>query len=331
MTLIKFMDKNFGEMGKMIQANNQAHYKNNRMQQIRGFCNLVIFKSVTKAAHAMGLSQPAISIQIKTLERDIGKKLVEKKGKFLVPTEEGMKFYEYVMPTLNKLDTIYDEYLTHTDEVEQNTLRIAGYYPAITRLMPKAILELSKTMPHIKIIIIQCNKNEAIEKLRNGEVDVMLFNTDDIGQDLQIIKTIYIKPVILVKAGHFLTTLNRKLILEDFKGENFLLIEEMQISASYTLLFRKIGIKKDKIEFRNFDWEGIKFFVSEGLGLSFFGAFKDDREIKSFGITQIEVSNIFPMIEYNIIINQKITKTAVRKFANIIENLLKTKFTLKAW
>ncbi len=65
-------------MQKTIQ---QFHYKNNRFQQLRGFCYTVQNGSMSKAAKKMKLSQGAVSLQIKALERDLGVSLFSRSGK----------------------------------------------------------------------------------------------------------------------------------------------------------------------------------------------------------------------------------------------------------
>ena len=57
------------------------------------FYEVARFSSVTKAAEHLLLSQPALSIQIKTLEQQIGFKLIEKKGRNIVLTDRGQRLY----------------------------------------------------------------------------------------------------------------------------------------------------------------------------------------------------------------------------------------------
>ena len=59
----------------------QFYYKNNRLQQIRGFCNTVTYESLIKASKVMNLSTSSISLQIKTLERDLNTKLLKRNTK----------------------------------------------------------------------------------------------------------------------------------------------------------------------------------------------------------------------------------------------------------
>ena len=53
----------------------QFYYKRNRIQQLKGFYYTVQTKSISKAAKKMGLTQAAVTLQIQSLERDLGVQL----------------------------------------------------------------------------------------------------------------------------------------------------------------------------------------------------------------------------------------------------------------
>lgn len=64
-------------------------------QHLLYFWTVVREGSIARACEALHLSAPAISAQLKTLERRIGEKLLEKSGRRLVPTEAGRLTYRY--------------------------------------------------------------------------------------------------------------------------------------------------------------------------------------------------------------------------------------------
>ena len=65
------------------------YYKQNRLKQLRAFCFTAQFKSMSKAAEQMFLSQPSISLLIQSLEKDLEQKLFLRKGPRLELTAEG--------------------------------------------------------------------------------------------------------------------------------------------------------------------------------------------------------------------------------------------------
>ena len=61
-------------------------YKADRLKPLRAFCQTARLGSVSRAAEALYVSQPAITLQLQALERDLGVKLFERVGRRLTPT-----------------------------------------------------------------------------------------------------------------------------------------------------------------------------------------------------------------------------------------------------
>ncbi len=67
-------------------------YKQNRLQQLKGFCAVVEAHSVSKAADRLSLTQPTVSLQVQSLERDLRTTLFERRGPKIELTFEGATF-----------------------------------------------------------------------------------------------------------------------------------------------------------------------------------------------------------------------------------------------
>ena len=88
----------------------QFYYKKNRLQQIRGFCYVVQTGSMLKCARKMGLTQGAITLQIQSLERDLGIKLFDRSGKEIKLTKSGEMFYDHAISSLQKMDSLFESF-----------------------------------------------------------------------------------------------------------------------------------------------------------------------------------------------------------------------------
>ena len=67
------------------------------LHALRIFTNVAKLGGITAAANSMLLSQPAVTIQIRKLENEIGAKLIEGKGRGIQLTPEGKFLYEQGM------------------------------------------------------------------------------------------------------------------------------------------------------------------------------------------------------------------------------------------
>src|SRR5207244_8638759 len=62
-------------------------------RQLAAFCAVVDRKSFSQAAERLGVTQPAVSLQIRGLEERLGQRLLDRSGRRVEPTEAGMLLY----------------------------------------------------------------------------------------------------------------------------------------------------------------------------------------------------------------------------------------------
>lgn len=291
-------------------------YKNNRLQQIRGFCNTVIFGSVTEAAKEMKLSQSAISSQLKSLERDLNLKLFGKFGKYLKPTEEGKVFYDYIIPILRKIDSAYEEFAIETDKSEHNKLSIIAYHSAISCILPKYVAKILKDNSDIDLQIESADKAEGLQKLREKKADLALFAIDEIPHDLTLLKSFSFSPTLLVSKQNKLSARKDKISLEDIVKESVLLSDRVKILPLYAQLFDKYKIKS-KIKFVNSSWEMIRFFVKQNIGISISMNY-DTSRTDTEEMVDIDISHLFPRIEYRLL-SRGNSKFLINSFLDVVK------------
>src|SRR5438477_11076219 len=61
--------------------------------QLAAFCAVVERRSFSRAADQLGVTQPAVSLQIRSLEQRLGQQLLDRSGRRVEPTEAGMRLY----------------------------------------------------------------------------------------------------------------------------------------------------------------------------------------------------------------------------------------------
>ena len=127
----------------------QFYYKNNRLQQIRGFCNTITYGSLLKAGKAMNLTQSSISLQIKTLERDLKTTLIKrdkKNTKKFELTEDGKILYEMGRRIVKDSDELFNRFLLKSSN---NILKIAGHHSVFSIIIPQTLKYLKTHNPQI--------------------------------------------------------------------------------------------------------------------------------------------------------------------------------------
>src|SRR5260370_6449948 len=62
-------------------------------RQLAAFCAVVERRSFSQAAEQLGVTQPAVSLQIRSLEKRLGLQLLDRSGRRVEPTEAGNRLY----------------------------------------------------------------------------------------------------------------------------------------------------------------------------------------------------------------------------------------------
>lgn len=139
------------------------------------FYHVCKFKSITKAANYLCVSQPAITRHIKNLEKHLGVTLFHRTKKGLTLTEDAAELYEEVKKGIEIFNNIEIKY-NSTKKEEAGTIRILAGYGTTKLILFPVIVEFNKLYPKVTFQIDHYPSKEAIAKLRNGEADLLLLN-----------------------------------------------------------------------------------------------------------------------------------------------------------
>ncbi len=146
--------------------------KNLTLRQIRIFLSASKHMSFTRAAEELHISAPAISLQIKEMEDDMGVHLFTQENRKVALTSAGEYFLLYarrVSSTLNEANTMMERFRgTQFRHLKIGMVSTAEYF------LPQMLAEFKKDYPNLQVRIEIRNRPQLIELLRDGEIDIAL-------------------------------------------------------------------------------------------------------------------------------------------------------------
>ena len=146
--------------------------KNLTLRQIRIFLSAAKHLSFARAAEELHISAPAISIQIKEMEEDIGVNLFLRENRKVALTSAGEYFLLYarrVSSTLNEANTMMERFRgTQFRHLKIGMVSTAEYF------LPKMLAEFKKDYPNLQVRVEIRNRPQLVELLRDGEIDIAL-------------------------------------------------------------------------------------------------------------------------------------------------------------
>jgi len=144
--------------------------------------SLVVFyyvaseESVTAAADKLCLTQPTVTYHIRSLERNVGLKLLDIRRQKVFLTQAGIGLFKYVSEIYHQM-TGAEKYL---ENLKEASLRI-GISTTFSTCLASAASAFEKLYPHVKLIIRSTSSFEVAEDVLNSEVDVGVVVSMDYG------------------------------------------------------------------------------------------------------------------------------------------------------
>ncbi len=145
------------------------------LELYRVFCEVVKYKNISKTAESMYISQSAITQSIQKLENLLGGKVFYRNKNGVELTEEGENLYEYIKDSIEKMnnaENIFSKYVN----LEKGKIRISGGKTLISSLIFEPLITFIKKYPDIDISISSGITDNLMQKLANGELDIVVLN-----------------------------------------------------------------------------------------------------------------------------------------------------------
>jgi DNA-binding transcriptional LysR family regulator len=238
------------------------------LQQIKYFLALSQELHFWKTAERMFITQSALSRQIKALEDELGVQLFERSKRTVKLTEAGLFLRDKWLPVLDEINRIHMQ-ARKIHEGASGFIRI-GYPGSIAySFMPELITSVSRTLPELKIELVEPTDISFEQLLLNYQMD-MAFRRDPAENPALQSTCLYSEPfALVVPLNHHLDEQNFT-GLHDLKDEKFILSNLAQ-TTFYTSSLRQIleDYKFKPNVYIETDFGGMGLgLVSKGLGVT---------------------------------------------------------------
>jgi len=139
---------------------------------LRTLISVVDLRSFTKAANSLGVTQPAVSAQIKRLQLLLGSDLLDKSAPGVSLTPAGELVVNYARRLLSINDQILDLTAPHP---AQQTLRVGCTGDSIVGGVAEAVARFRTCKPHRRFVMSHGSLDDQMRELREGQLDVLVW------------------------------------------------------------------------------------------------------------------------------------------------------------
>ena len=295
------------------------------LQQLRILKAVAAEKNFTKAAKVLYLSQPSLSKQIKTLEKNLDIQLVNRKNNKISLTENGKVFLQYAERILALCEESCRA-LIDLKNGDRGNLTVGASQTIGTYLMPRVLALFAQNYPQIDLKV-QVNSTRFIaNNVLNREIDIAVVGgeiPDEFKKNLTIQHFVEDELSLIISKSHPFAK-KKKIKKENLYYLNFITLNSNSSIRNFIdniLLQNGIEPKELKIGMEFNSIEAIKIAVSLGLGAAFVSSSAIEKETELKTIEIIKIENIRMTRTLSIISNPECHKS---KAFNLFYNELVT-------
>lgn len=166
------------------------------------FVDTVRLGSISQAAKAASISQPAASMKLRHLESRLGLPLLERHVTGCAPTAAGQLLYEHGCRVLAQVDTLTQAMAEMRSPAPANVLRIATSYTMAEYVLPRALTNLCRAMPEAEFAIRVYPSQEVVRLLDEGAVDLGFIESLNVPPGVSSTLVLRDRLVLVVGASH---------------------------------------------------------------------------------------------------------------------------------
>jgi len=173
------------------------------IQQLRGFLAVAKCKSFSQAAKKTFRTQPAISLQIKALEDELGVMLLDRLGtQKIALTNEGKILFELASPIIDDLGSLQSRFNEIRGATQKGKVTIATHSSVMVHILPDIIRHFKKKYPKCDLSIVNRDRNGILTMLDNGDVDIGITSLTNIPDTIDYKVFARFKRILIAAKGH---------------------------------------------------------------------------------------------------------------------------------
>jgi DNA-binding transcriptional LysR family regulator len=264
-------------------------------RQLAAFCAVVEKRSFSQAAERLGVTQPAVSLQVRALEERLGQRLIDRTGRRVEPTEAGLRVYSNAKRLLQLEEQLIEEVAGGDDAELGGTLALGASTGPGAHLVPLLLCEFQRRHPHVRIALSIFDTYAVIDKVAERELELGVVGALRRHRSLTFDPLVQDEIVLAVPPGH--PAAGGKLTLEQLREEELISMQEgAGVRQVIEQELRRAGLPARDLEPRLELGlqESVKSAIAAGYGVAFISRTAIEGELAAGTLAVARVEGLEP-------------------------------------
>jgi DNA-binding transcriptional LysR family regulator len=262
-------------------------------RQLAAFCAVVERGSFSQAAERLGVTQPAVSLQIRALEQRLGRQLLDRSGRRVEPTEAGRRLYRSAQRMLSLEEHLLEDVASGSEGELTGTLQIGASTGPAAIVVPLLLCDFQRENPSVKVALTVADTHAVIEHVAARELEVGIVGAERRQRGVAFEPFLRDEVILAVPPDHSFAA--RTVSIDDLRDEQLIVMQE----GGGVRQLLEDELRKSDHRLRDFDvrlelglQESVRSAVLAGYGVTFISRSAVEADLASGRLAEARVRGL---------------------------------------
>ena len=271
-------------------------------RQLAAFCTVVELKSFSQAAERLGVTQPAVSLQIRSLEERLGQQLLDRSGRRVEPTEAGQRLYRGAQRLLALEQQLVEDVAGNDDGELRGELAIGAATGPGATVVPTLLCEFQQQSPAVRVELTISDTQTVVEAVAQRELELGIVGATPRHRSVAYEPFFRDEVVLVCPPGHAFA--GKTIALDDLRGGSLIVMQEgAGVRQVIEDELRKLGkrFKDLDVQLELGLQESVKSAVVAGYGVTFISSRAVESELADGTLAKARVRGLEPVRQISLV------------------------------
>jgi len=251
-------------------------------RQLAAFCAVVERRSFSQAAERLGVTQPAVSLQVRSLEKRLGAQLLDRSGRRIEPTEAGWRLYRGAQRLLALEEHLLDEIASEGAGELAGELSIGASTGPAAIAVPLLLCEFQRANPEVRVALEVHDTQTVIEKVAARELELGVVGAARRHRGVRFEPFLRDEVILACPPAHPFA--GRTVTLDELRGETLVVMQEgagVRQVIEDELRARGARLRELDVRLQLGLQESVRSAIAAGYGVGFISRTAIESELAS--------------------------------------------------
>jgi DNA-binding transcriptional LysR family regulator len=262
-------------------------------RQLAAFCAVVDRRSFSQAAQRLGVTQPAVSLQVRALEKRLGTKLLDRSGRRVEPTEAGWRLYRGAQRLLALEEQIESDVAAVVEGDLTGDLVLGASTGPAAIVVPLLLCEFQSANPEVRVLLTVSDTHTVVERVAARELELGIVGASRRHRGVRFEPFFSDEVILACPPGHRFA--GGTVTLEELRDEPLILMQE---GAGVRQIVED-ALRRQGVRLRDLDvrlvlglQESVRRAVEAGYGVTFISRTAVESDLASGTLAEARVQGL---------------------------------------